>query len=327
MPGHLGLINGTGVIVQAPGDGQVHFEVGLRYAEISHVAHHLGKLLDAGVQQLVLALQLFQSFHGIGAFQHFQQLGSGIFRHGKLAGEHFQHLFLSDLLQLVNGAHHIGGLVPQPQQVKQTAEHLPVVQPDLEIFKAQGGEGAVDHRGNFSFAQDIQLAIADDVDVRLVKLPEASTLGPLAPVDLADLIPAERKCQVVIVKGHIFGQGHGEIKAESQIAVPLLEAVDLLFGVAAALGQQHFGGLDHRCVQAGEAIQLIALAQNVHHPVHLGLPVRQKLHKTGKGAGFHFAHSPSPVLLREIKKRLRPSHGTKAQSFVVPPNFGGKPPF
>ena len=40
---------------------------------------------------------------------------------------------------------------------------------------------------------DVQLAVADDVDVRLIELPEPPPLGPLAPIDLADLEPAIRR--------------------------------------------------------------------------------------------------------------------------------------
>ena len=72
----------------------------------------------------------------------------------------------------------------------------------------------------------------------LVELPEPAPLGPLAPVDLADLVPAEGESQVGVVEGHILGQGDGEVKAEGQVAVALGEAVDLLLGLPAALGQQ-----------------------------------------------------------------------------------------
>ena len=68
---------------------------------------------------------------------------------------------------------------------------------------------------------DGQSAVADDVDVGLVELPEAAPLGPLSPVNLADLIAAEGEGQVVVVQGHIFGQGHRQVKAQSQVRVAL----------------------------------------------------------------------------------------------------------
>ena len=100
----------------------------------------------------------------------------------------------------------------------------------------------------------VQAAVADDVDVRLVELPVAALLGPLPPVDLGDLEPAEGEGQLVLVQGHILGQRHGEIKAEGQVGVALGEAVNLLLRLAAALGQQHLGRLDGRGVQRGDCL-------------------------------------------------------------------------
>ncbi len=77
--------------------------------------------------------------------------------------------------------------------------------------------------GNFRFVGDVQLAVTDDVDIRLIKFPEAAPLGPLAPVHLADLIPAEWEGQLVVVKGHILGQRHRQVKAEGEVAVALLK--------------------------------------------------------------------------------------------------------
>ena len=151
-------------------------------------------------------------------------------------------------------------------------------------------EGLVDDGGDLRLVGDVQLAVADDVDIRLVELPEAAPLGPLAPVDLADLIPAEGEGQLAVVEGHILGQGHRQVKAQGQVGVALLEAVDLLLGLAAALGQQHLAGLDDRGIQGGEAVEGVGFAQNFHHPLHLLLGLRQQLHKAGEGAGGHFCH-------------------------------------
>ena len=83
------------------------------------------------------------------------------------------------------------------------------------------------------------------------------------------------------MEGHIFGQGDGEIKPKGQVAVPLGEAVDLLFGLAAALGKQHLGGLDQRGIQRIEAVQRIGFAQYLHDALHLHLRCRKQLHKAG----------------------------------------------
>ena len=56
------------------------------------------------------------------------------------------------------------------------------------------------------------------------------------------------------MKRHVFCQRDGEVEAKGQVAVSLLEAVDLFFGFAAALGQQHVGCLDRRRIERAEAI-------------------------------------------------------------------------
>ena len=69
---------------------------------------------------------------------------------------------------------------------------------------------------------DVELAVADDVDVGLIELAEAAALGALAAVDLADLIAAEGEGEVVVVQGHILGQRHRQVKAQRQVGVALL---------------------------------------------------------------------------------------------------------
>ena len=97
------------------------------------------------------------------------------------------------------------------------------------------------------------------------------------------------------MQGHVFGQGDGEVEAQGQVAVPLGEAVDLLFRLAAGLGQQHLAGLDDGGVQGGEAVAGVGLAEQLHHPVELGLPGGQQLHEAGQGAGLLFAHGDPPL--------------------------------
>ena len=171
-----------------------------------------------------------------------------------------------------DGAHHVPGPLFQAQQGEEAVEDLPVVHPDPEAVQAQGGEGLVDDGGDLRLVEDVQGPVPDHVDVRLVELPVAALLGPLPPVDLGDLEPAEGEGELVLVEGHILGQGHRQVKAEGQVGVPLLEAVDLLFGLPAPLGQQHLGGFDGRGVQGGEAVEGIAAAEDVHHAVELYLP-------------------------------------------------------
>ena len=186
-----------------------------------------------------------------------------------------------DLVQLVHGAHDVAGPVRQAQHGIEAVEDLAVVDPDLEPGQAQGGEGLVDDGGDLRLVGDVQLAVADNVDVCLIEFPETAPLGPLAPVYLTNLITAEGEGQVIAVEGHIFGQRHRQVKPQGQVGVALLETVDLLFGLAAALGQQHLAGLNHRGVQRREAVAAIGGAQNVHHPLQLLLLRRQQLHEAG----------------------------------------------
>ena len=93
---------------------------------------------------------------------------------------------------------------------------------------------------------------------------------------------------------HIFGQGHRQVKAQGQIAVALLEAVDLLLCLAAALGQQDLGVLDDGGVQGREAVEAVGVPEHLHKPLHLHLPFRQELHEAGQGAGFDLVHMKNP---------------------------------
>ena len=84
----------------------------------------------------------------------------------------------------------------------------------------------------------------------------------------------------------VFCQRDGQIEAQGQIAVALLEAVDLLFRLAAALGQQHVGGFDGGRVQRREAVEAVGVPQNLHDRFHLQLRLRQQLHKPGERMRF-----------------------------------------
>jgi len=59
-----------------------------------------------------------------------------------------------------------------------------------------------------------------------------------------------------------------QVKPQSQIAVALLKTVDLLFGLAAALGQQNLGILDGGSVQRRKAVQAVGIPEQLHHLFH-----------------------------------------------------------
>ena len=92
------------------------------------------------------------------------------------------------------------------------------------------------------------------------------------------------------MQGHILGKGHRQVKPEGQVAVALGEAVNLLFGFAAALGEENLGILDGGGVQGGEAVGGVGIPENLRHFFKLDLLVRQQLHKAGQGAGFDDLH-------------------------------------
>ena len=207
-----GLVDGAGVVVQTPGDGQVHGEVLRRDAEGGQVPDHGLQLGEALVEGLIPALIGLQSpqdlLVGAGDGDELQNLPGLGLRQAAVLHQDGLHLLGADLVQLVHGPHDVAGLLRQALHGVEAVEDLPVVDPDLEPLEAQSGEGLVDDGGDLRLIDDGQFAVADDVDVCLIELPEAAPLGPLAPVDLADLVPAEGEGQVVVVQCHILGQGH-----------------------------------------------------------------------------------------------------------------------
>ena len=292
---HRRLVHGAGVVVQATGDGQVHLEVVLGYAEGGQIAGHGGQLVQALVKQGVTAAVALQGLEDLfiaavdGDKAH--DLTGLVGGQADLLGhEQLLHLGRADLVQLVHGAHDGPGLVGQVQHGIEAVQNFAVVHPDLEALQAHGGKGAIDDGGDLRVVGDVQLAVADDVDISLIELPEAAPLGPLAPVYLADLEAAEGEGQLTAVLGHILGQGNGQVKAQGQVGVALLKAVDLLLRLAAALGQQHLAGLDDGGIQGGEAVQGVGVTENGHHAVELDLAGGHQFHKAGQGPGLNLTH-------------------------------------
>ena len=127
---------------------------------------------------------------------------------------------------------------------KKAVEHLAVVHADAKAVQAQARECVVDDGRDLGLVQNIERTVADDVDIRLIKLAEAAALRALAAPDLADLIAAERERELAVIGRDVLRQRHREVKTQGEVAVALRETVDLLFRLAAALGQQHLGRLD-----------------------------------------------------------------------------------
>ena len=163
-------------------------------------------------------------------------------------------------------------------------EYLAVVDTYFELFQPERRERVIDNGGDLRLVDYVQLSVADDVDVRLIEFSEAAALRALAAVHLADLAAPEWEAQLRVVRGDVFCQRDGQVKAQRKVAVALLEAVYLLFRLPAALGQQHLRRLDNGRVERGEAIGGVAAAQGILHALHLHLLCGQQLHKAGERA-------------------------------------------
>ena len=285
MVEHPGLIDRTGVVIQPARNGQIDGEVFLRHAEGGQIAHDGRKLVEAGVELLVTAAVLLQRSQHLGV-----RAGGGdeaenfvglIRRDAEVVDQRGLDLPGADLVELVHGAHDVAGLLGQAEDGVKAVENFPVVDADAEALHAKRGEYLINNRRNFGLVDDAQLAVADDVDVGLIKFAEAAALGALTAVDLADGVAPEGKGQLVFVQGDVFCQRDGLVKAEGKIGIALLEAINLLFRLAAALGQQHLGGLDGRRVDGGKAVERKGLAQDLQHSLQLLLRRGQQLHKAG----------------------------------------------
>ena len=66
----------------------------------------------------------------------------------------------------------------------------------MESRQTEAGEDGIDDSGDLGIVRDVELAVADDVDICLIELAEAAALRALAAIDLSDLETAERESEV-----------------------------------------------------------------------------------------------------------------------------------
>ena len=279
------LIDGAGVVVEAAGDREVDGEIFLRHAERAKELRHGRKLVQAEVKGPVFAAVLLERREDLvvraADGDKPQNFVSFVRFHAAFVHEQRADLVRADLVELVDGAHDVAGLFAQTQHGVEAVQDLAVIDADLEPAQAERGEGPVDDRRDLSLVGNGEPAVADDVDVGLIELAEAAALRALAAIDLSDLETAERESEVGIMQGNVFRQRHRQVEAKGQVAVALGETVDLLFSLAAALGEQHIARFDDGRVERGEAIDAVGRAQHLHKALHLGLRRGKQLHKAG----------------------------------------------
>ena len=74
---------------------------------------------------------------------------------------------------------------------------------------------------------------------------------------------------------HVARQRHCQVKPQAQVVFAALEPINLLFGLAAAFGEQHLAQFDVWRIKRRETIALIHRADNPQQSVKLNLFRRQ----------------------------------------------------
>ncbi len=275
MVGQRGLVDGAGVVIQPARDGEIQAVRALGHAQRLDQLEHFAQLGNALAQRRTGADRRFQRL------QLRQRIGMP-FRAHRHESENPGHLLGSDaeafahqcvahivgtaLVDLVDLAQYskLQLALSHAQAFEEAAQQLAVVQLHLEVADAQLGEHRMDHRQDFGVVTDAQRILADHVDIALVELTEAPALRTLAAVHALHLITTEWKAQVVLVLGDIARQRHGQVEAQCKLGQPTvlgtlvggrcgigqraggLYEIHLALGLAAGLGQQHIGQLEHR---------------------------------------------------------------------------------
>src|SRR5680860_1391699 len=176
----------------------------------------------------------------------------------------------SELVELVDDAEHLGGVVdPQPQVVP--LHELAVVDLHRHRRHRQPGERLPEHQGHLDLVVEGQRPGVDDVDICLEELAVPPLLRPLTAPHLLDLVAPKGKHQAAGVLQHVPRERHGEVEVQGELARGIgavgsvvrqaADAVHLL--VDLALGQQTFDRLDGSGLDRREAVQLEGAPQLV----------------------------------------------------------------
>ena len=111
----------------------------------------------------------------------------------------------------------------------------------------------MDHQHRLDVGRD--RAGADGVEIALHEFAVSAPLGVLAAPDGGDVVPLERRPQLVDVLGDEAGQGHGQVETQPHVAsAVVLELIELAVGLFAPLAGQDLQVLQGRRVDGAEAV-------------------------------------------------------------------------
>ena len=274
----------AGVVAHAANQRRVEDDLDARGEHRPDAGEDLGEILHR-LLGAVLLRDALAEFLDADALAH-GAIDRQIARHRFCIIAVFQQLALdavqADLVKLVQGDQHGADLfLRKACRQRHSAQNLPVVDVDGEIGQADLAQDPGDHRGGRGDQLDLGQAavVAEDVDVALRELTEASLLRVVRAPDVAQLHRLERGGQLFPVVGVVARQRQRQVVAQAvvgQLAVALLEGAlqlraalhdleDQLLIVAALLGGQVLDVLHHRRLDLHEAVGGIALLDHAQH--------------------------------------------------------------
>ena len=200
----------------------------------------------------------------------------------------------------------------EPRGFEHAVEHLAVVDLDdvVAALDAEALHGVGGHHADFSVRRDG--GRSHSIGVELHELAEAAGAGLFVAKHEARAKAAIGLGQLVEMLRHIAGQRRGEIVAQRQpLVVVVLEGKHALVG-AILIGQelaQRLGVFDERRLDGFEAIELVDLADGLHHAGGAGdlggSAVREsarqpRLHRLLIALLAHRPENPAPCALRAL---------------------------
>ena len=188
----------------------------------------------------------------------------------------------ADLVKLVQRNQRAADfLLLKARRERRRRQHPAVVDVDGEGVQVCLGEDLAEHRRRRRNQLDLRQAavVAQNVDVALGKLAEASLLRVVRAPDVAKLHRLERGRQLLLVVRVVARQRHGQVVAQAvvrQLAVALVQRAlklraalhhleDQLLVVAALLAGQVLDVLHHRRFDLHEAARAVGFLNHAEH--------------------------------------------------------------